>query len=44
MCDSEFAGQLSQMLVGCPERHVRDKRGSEQMRIDPPNAPAVQFV
>lgn len=44
VCDSEFAGQPSQMLVGCPEMRVGDKGGSEQMRIDPPNASAVQLV
>jgi len=44
VCDSEFAGQFGQMLVRCPERRVGDKGGSEQMRIDPPNASAVQLV
>ena len=29
VCDSEFAGQPGQMLVGCPERRVGDKGGSE---------------
>ena len=44
VCDSEFAGQPGQMLVRCPQRRVGDKGGSEQMRIDPPNASAVQLV
>jgi hypothetical protein len=29
------------MLVRCPEIHVGDEGGSEQVRIDPPNASAV---
>src|ERR1039458_6217392 len=44
VCDSEFAGQPGQMLVRCPERRVGDKGGSQQMRIDPPNASAVQLA
>jgi hypothetical protein len=44
VCDSEFVGQSGQMLIGCPERRAGDKGGSEQMRIDPPNASAVQLV
>ena len=44
VCDSELVGQPVQMLVGRPERSVGDKGGSEQMRIDPPNASAVQLV
>src|ERR1019366_5588566 len=44
VCDSEFAGQPGQMLGRCPERRVGDKGGSEQRRIDPPNASAVQLA
>ena len=32
------------MLVRCPERHIGHERRCEQVRIDPPNAFAVQLV
>jgi hypothetical protein len=44
ICDSKFAGQPGQRFVRCPERRIGDKGGSEQMRIDPPDASAVQLV
>lgn len=44
VCDSEFVGQPGQLLVRCPEGRIGDNGGSEQMRIDPPNTPAVQLV
>jgi len=32
------------MLVRCPEVHIGHERRSEQVRIDPPNAFAVQLA
>ena len=44
VCDPEFARQPGQMPVRRPERHVRNKGGRQQMRIDPPNASAEKLV